>query len=690
MTYAEDAPERESTDQENFSNEELGVDVVYRRRRRHRSGILKKFLKRFGSSRLKWNTASMLLAAVAIVVVAAAVISFDSLNRVQNSVTDLQRVISLLGTKAGTDLTLNDFERIRVSVDATESTLKDANNRLQFLQPFASLNANLETSLDTLAAAHELALAAKSMLSGLQPVLFYMVQGEEGESVMTQTSSGERIIELLNVGQTGFQDAAAHLGTAETYIDSMSPANISTSLITYVQDLTIYRDQLSEINNLLMEAPVFLETALGIDQPRNYLVLSANNDEIRPSGGYISTWGWMTVRNGRVLEYEYSPTTVDSPTPPADEFASEVQVPDWWIRYGQPLYAAWDGSWFADFPSTADMAMWYYNTGDNLHAPVDGVINIDISGFEYLIEALGSVYLPTYDETITINNFREVVYRIRVEGHSNDHKEFLAVLYNQVFTDWQSASIDPEQNQAVLGALLRAIQEKHVMMYFANSSLNHAIELLGWTGRQTDGIGHDYIMVADANLGNKSNNSVIRSLTYDVDIQADNTVLGRTTINYDFSSRTAANDPAVNPPYNGTADYYTLTQLFVPVGTELTETDNVGINPTVVQQESHTLIVSQFAVPFDSSQRFQFNYHTSAVVETLGELHRYRLMLQKQPGARANVINVQVMLPAGMEMDSSNIAPATSYTIGRQIIEFRVVLVEDQWIELIFSSSDDN
>lgn len=689
MSYVEDTSENTSSEQSDSYNDSLGVEVVYRRKRRRRSGWFKKLRKRFLGTRMRWNAASMLLGVLIIIVVAAAVVAFDSFNRVQTSIQDLQRVVALLGSKAGTELTLNDFDRLRVSVDATDSTLDDANKRLGFLQPFRSLNANLDTALDALNAAHELSSAAKQMLAGLQPTLFYMVQGEETEAVMTQASSGQRIIELLTVGQSGFVAANTHLQNAEVIIAELSPANIDPSLVGYIQDLTIYRDQLNEINNLLLEAPDFLETALGIDRERSYLVLSQNNDEIRPSGGYLSTWGWMTVRNGRVTEYDYSPTTVDSPTPPPPEMAAEVQVPDWWIRYGQPLYAAWDGSWYADFPSTANMAMWYYNSGENLHAPVDGVISIDITGFEYLIEAIGSVYVPEYDRTVDAHNFRSVVYEIRVEGHSNDHKEFLSALYRQMFTKWQSASLDPAENQAVLGALLRAIQEKHVMMYFANESLNHAVELLGWTGRQLDGVGHDYLLIADANLGNKSNNSVLRSVTYDVDIQTDGTVLGRATINYDFSSRVAAEDPAVNPPYNGTRDYYTLTQLFVPAGTELTTTDNVGIMPTVVEQETHTLIVSQFAVPFDTSQRFQFNYHTSQVVESLGELQRYRLLLQKQPGARTNIVNVQIMLPQDMELDSSNIAPATTYTIGRQIIEFRVSLNADQWIEVIFSAEDD-
>src|SRR3712207_7980955 len=44
-----------------------------------------------------------------------------------------------------------------------------------------------------------------------------------------------------------------------------------------------------------------------ISREQSYLVLAQNSDELRPSGGYISTYGWMRVRSGRVIAYDYSP-----------------------------------------------------------------------------------------------------------------------------------------------------------------------------------------------------------------------------------------------------------------------------------------------------------------------------------------------------------------------------------------------
>lgn len=53
-----------------------------------------------------------------------------------------------------------------------------------------------------------------------------------------------------------------------------------------------------------------------MDAGRNYLILSENSDELRPSGGYISTWGWLRVRRFRIADYGYNPTTDLTPNPP--------------------------------------------------------------------------------------------------------------------------------------------------------------------------------------------------------------------------------------------------------------------------------------------------------------------------------------------------------------------------------------
>jgi hypothetical protein len=355
------------------------------------------------------------------------------------------------------------------------------------------------------------------------------------------------------------------------------------------------------------------------------------------------------------------------------------------LSYDEPRYAAFDGSWYADFPSTAQMALSYYNNGNNDRAPLDATIAIDITGFEYILGALGSVVVPEFNEVVTIDNFRDVVYKIRADG-DGAHKRFLAALYKQIFADWQTASSDPQTNAKVLGALLQALQEKHIMLYFGDEKLNQAINLLGWAGTQSSTTDHDYLMVADANLGNKSNHSIIRQLTYDVTIQPDGTLSSRTGINYDYSARLAESDPAVNAPTNGPLNYSDLMQVFVPLGSTLLSTDNLPEKTQTVTNETNSEFVRHMFLEYDASERFQFSYTTKPLIEAFGPYKRYRLLLQKQAGTPGDTVSVQVTLPSNAKLITASPEPDASYTLDSLILEYQLTLTNDKWIEVIYKN----
>jgi len=664
----------------------ISAQKQYHRRRRSRSKWLRPVRRLL--RRVKWTSVFIVLIAIIVVgIVGGLALMADTMNQVNSSLSSLNRVSQSLRAKPGTELTLNDFNRLQSSVTDLTGSLSTARTRLGILRPFRGWNSDLNATITLVDASQNLTLAADTMLKALQPTLFFLVSGDDSESVTVQISSGERIVELLSLGRGLFLSADEFLSAAQDEIDKLDLSQLSPAVILNIESLIRYHNQLGEINNILQQAPELLTAALGLAGEQSYLVLSQNSDELRPSGGYISTYGWMTVRNGRITDYSYSPTTATSPNPPGAQFANEIQVPEWWIQYGQPIYAAWDGSWYADFPKTAEMAMWYYNAGNNPRSPVSGVLSIDIRGFEAILKSLGSVVVPGYEEVVTPENFRTIVYAKSAENQADDlHKRFIASIYQQIFTDWQNASADPEVNARLLGAVLEALQQKHIMFYSADENVNVAVNLLGWSGAQTSATGEDYLLTADANLGNKSNRSIVRQLTLDVDIQPDGSLVNRAAIAYDYSARVANNDPGYNPPFLGPADYNNLLQVFTPLGSAIIESTNFNSDPETVYTDTHTIFVSRLTVPFDGSERFQLSYRTPPLVEAFGPYQRYTLVLQKQPGTLGDQANVQITLPDGATPITINPPPAASYVLDRPILEFLLKLESDQTIEIIYQT----
>ena len=251
---------------------------------------------------------------------------------------------------------------------------------------------------------------------------------------------------------------------------------------------------------------------------------------------------------------------------------------------------------------------------------------------------------------------------------------------------WQTASSDPQINSKLLGALIQSLQEKHIMLYFPDEKLNKAIDLLGWSGSQSTTTDHDYLMVADANLGNKSNHSIIRQLTYDVTIQPDGSLNSRVGVNYDYSARVAQTDPGVNAPTNGPLNYSNLMQVFVPSGSTLLNSDNLLEKAQMVNNTTNSEFVRHIILEYDTNARFQYTYATKPLIENFGPYKRYRLLLQKQPGTPGGAVNVQVTLPPNAKLITASPEPDASYTLDSLILEYQSSMVTDKWIEVIFKN----
>lgn len=659
-------------------------------KQRHKKGFGPRWFRRL---RRRMNLRTQLFKlAIALVVIAIVVgvgglvLVTDATNRVESTLGNLNRVVNSIGDRVETGLTREDFDRLQSSLNDVISTLSSVQRQVGILRPVLTLDAGLQSTFTTMDAARQLAMAADELLSGLQPSLYFMMGVQSNQTLVTQISSGERLVELLRLGRPSFINAQNYLERASDITNQIDRSSLPPDRLLQLEVLENYQEQISSIGSILMVAPDLLTSALGLEGEQSYLVLSQNSDELRPSGGYVSTYGWLTVRSGRVVDYNYSATTQDSPKPPPRSMSDQIEVPSWWIRYAQPIYAAWDGSWSPDFPATAQMAMWFYNEGNNPRSPVDGVISIDIVAFEYILEALGQVVVPEYNVVVDSKNFRDVVYDIRAFGEGDTpHKEFLAALYRQIFADWQAVTSNPQKSSAILNVLLRSLQEKHIMLYMVDENVNEAVKLLGWSGEQLDAGRGDYLMVVDSNLGNKSNSSIRRQIIYDVDIQSDNSVESRATVLYDYAASVAEQDPAVNPAFHGRLDYNNLLQLYIPQRSTLINTIGDMFRTEEVDSDDHGLIVSRLTVPYDSNQRVQYLYQTPDVIDVIGDFQRYHLVVQKQPGMRAEIVNVQVTLPDNASLVSSTPTPTASYNLDRQILEYRFEMTGDLDIEIVYT-----
>ncbi|HEX5268024.1 MAG TPA: DUF4012 domain-containing protein [Acidimicrobiales bacterium] len=186
--------------------------------------------------------------------------------------------------------------------------------------------------------------------------------------------------------------------------------------------------------------------------PRRYLLLSQNPDEVRPTGGFIGTYGVMSANNGHLSLDRYD--AIENwyrPRPKA--VVPENQAPPIFQIVGSDQNLA-NINAEPDWPTDAQVAEELWQQGGE--APVDGVLSMTPAFLARVVGVLGPVSVPAYGETVTGAN---LIQRVNFWTHSEavlpqpgGRKEFVAALSQVVFQRLLAAPASQWEPLAAAGA----------------------------------------------------------------------------------------------------------------------------------------------------------------------------------------------------------------------------------------------
>jgi hypothetical protein len=252
-------------------------------------------------------------------------------------------------------------------------------------------------------------------------------------------------------------------------------------------------------------------------------------------------------------------------------------------------------------------------------------------------------------------------------------------------------------------AVMTALDEKHILLFFDQSELASFVHQVGWDGALASPAG-DYLMVVDANMGFNKVAPVIRSqIDYRVvlapvpeaELSLTYTHLGETRdevcrhepfyqstiLGYaELSDRCLWDYLRVYPP----AGAAPLTGSHHPLSAEYLTSGRDWRGEMVVSQEidGRLSLANFILLPWGESQVVRFRYQLPpTVVAVDGDHYQYRLFLQKQPGTRSTPVRVLVQLPSEAEL--SRTLPVASHTDDE--IEFVLDLRVDREIMVEWS-----
>ncbi len=416
-----------------------------------------------------------------------------------------------------------------------------------------------------------------------------------------------------------------------------------------------------------------LPELMGIGGQRSYLIVAQNDDELRPTGGFISGAGVFVVEDGspQLLEFtgadnvdDYENKPYDLPPQPFTEFM------------GMDIFLFRDSNFWPDFPTSAEIAMELYTYGQG--GELDGAIAIDQKFLQLLLAAIGPVDVPEFEKEVNADN---VISEMRAQWHPEsedeanptswilNRKSFMGPLANALFNKI-SLELHSLDLFSLAKALQTAIETGHLQLYMRDPEVARALAKTGLDGRLDPETGNDFLMIVDTNLGfNKTDAAIDRHLDYHVTLDPGSQTQAEVEMTY--LNRAQSSGEPCEPIKAYTLDltyddlindcYWNYVRIYTPAGSELVSASEHPLPGNMLLsgqdwsgQARLVADVSESTTTFDNflliepghQEIARFTYSLPSVIEkSPNGTNQYTLLIAKQAGTKEQTISVTITLP---------------------------------------------
>lgn len=446
---------------------------------------------------------------------------------------------------------------------------------------------------------------------------------------------------IRQVSESELEPAAQKLATIQ---DNLTQVDLSGT--PYASDFILFQESLNALADLFevwLDAKEPLLTMLGDRYPQRYLVLLMNNDEMRPGGGFIGSYVLLDLNEGRLSNWSFHDVydLDNSYTKHHDVPAPELQhlTKEWRLR---------DSNIYPDFTLSAEQAAWFLEAEGG--PGVDGVLAVNLSTAQSLLEVLKEVQVDSISTPITAENFTPIMSTLveaKVYGATSP-KEIL----NQTLSAILEQSTD-FNTKAQLGlALYNDAHKKQVLLYHKDASAQAFLEDLGIAGQLPDlaSLEHDFFMPIFTNMGaNKTDRYIHTDIQHHTEVLSDGGLVDRITIQrtHTFNDATLAWLKDVTAKAGFTAWNSHLEQLmgkgvnrtgirlYLPEGIEILGTEGI-LRDEIQFLYDPTLDLSYYFIDQSlapgQSQEFSLVYALPFGIDT--RFTEYQASLFKQPGLK--------------------------------------------------------
>jgi hypothetical protein len=394
-----------------------------------------------------------------------------------------------------------------------------------------------------------------------------------------------------------------------------------------------------------------LVALLGGSGPRSYLVLQQDPAELRATGGFIGSVGFLSFNAGVmgpfdpkdinvfdkkadgsfVLGPRGSKTHVEPPAPLYDAF----KLQSWELR---------DANWSPDFPTTARQARDLLAKESGIK--VNGVIAIDPYFIQRLLAITGPLQIPEAKVTVDEKNFFAVTLD-KIEVSGSNRKSFLSYAAREIIA--RVFKLSPSKWFSVLEALQSSCDVRSVQVQFDDPLTEKLID-----GHQCGGEVKppttDTLTVIETNLGgDKDDFFMKRGHSLEIALQPDGSAVHTLKLHY-YDLKPVRVELTNYVGYRGWLRVYLPPSAVVKSAVGL-ESATGQPKFEVVQDKDlgHEVVQGWFRVPFYKTVDVMITYTVPAAAMGADQ-QSLSLFWRKQAGRPADPIKVSVTLPSAWKL----------------------------------------
>jgi len=556
----------------------------------------------------------------------------------------------------------------RAQVTAIEAQLATARTELDRVEgllrddPLVALARALPPTRDAVSGADGIAAASDALLGAAGRAVSLADRYVAIKERQTASAQGEstlaELVELLATSRDDLLAMQAGLDKAQGAL-AATPAHLPGELARVRDQLSARVADYGPAVDGLVRAQGVLPGIMGWGAPRRYLVLTQDAAELRPTGGFIGSFGTIALDAGRITERKFQDVfRLDLPwdypfvTPP-------VALERYLLGPKQPWQLA-DANWSPDFPTSAQQAVALY-ANEGGPGPVDGVLAITTHTIDEILAVTGPVTVPDYGVTIASGETTLKVLQNtrRPSPGSTDRKAFLSdfagVLFARLFALPPAKWLD-------LAARSDAFRDGRLLQaWFADPAAEAEATALGLDGRVRQDAG-DYVYPVDSNVAPASKLNAVTTRSLELTATLDE--VGNAHDELAVTWHNAIESPAAAPyralpDVGASRDLGMYFRLLVPERSVLTRVGG-GSRPALTapadidEEAGRTAFANYLRVPpGDTTVRYAW---TSPYAADLGAdgVFTYYLTVQRQPGLLAGPIAISIALPPGATVVDSS------------------------------------